>query len=158
MPTGQITQFDFNQKPPDEERSPEFWRALAREELFKNIWKQDLNVKKVKNMILFLGDGMSLSTVAAARILKRQKINHTGEEEALSFEKFPHTGLSKVWFRNLIFQHYFNINIYSLQTYCANVQVSDSSCTATAYLCGVKTNIFNIGISSNVEYSQYGAQ
>lgn len=85
MPTGQITQFDFNQKPPDEERSPEFWRALAREELFKNIWQQDLNVKKAKNMILFLGDGMSLSTVAAARILKRQKINHTGEEEALSF-------------------------------------------------------------------------
>ncbi|XP_061386482.1 membrane-bound alkaline phosphatase-like [Musca vetustissima] len=133
MLSGQITQFDFNQRPPDAERRPEFWRGLARQELVRNVWKQNLNVNKAKNIIMFLGDGMSLSTVAAARILKGQKINHTGEEEVLSFEKFPHTGLSK--------------------TYCTNAQVADSACTATAYLCGVKTNIFIIGVTANVEFN-----
>ncbi|XP_073811727.1 alkaline phosphatase-like [Musca autumnalis] len=137
MQMGQKPPFDFNQKPPDEERRPDYWYALAREELLRNVWKQDLNVNKAKNIILFLGDGMSLSTVTAARILKGQKINHTGEEHVLSFEKFPYTGLSK--------------------TYCTNGQVADSACTATAYLCGVKTNIFNIGVSANVEFNNCSA-
>lgn len=48
-------------------------------------------------MIVFLGDGMSVSTVTAARILKGQLKNNTGEEEILNFEEFPHIGLSKVY-------------------------------------------------------------
>ncbi|XP_030387605.1 membrane-bound alkaline phosphatase-like [Scaptodrosophila lebanonensis] len=82
---------------------------------------------------MFLGDGMSLTTVTAARILQGQRKGNTGEEDALSFEKFPHTGLSR--------------------TYCANAQVPDSACTATAYLCGVKTNIVAIGISAAVNFN-----
>ena len=42
------------------------------------------------NVILFLGDGMGVSTVTAARILKG------GEESLLYFERFPNTALSKV--------------------------------------------------------------
>jgi len=45
---------------------------------------------------MFLGDGMPLATVAAARILKGQRLGNTGEESSLSFERFPYTGLSRV--------------------------------------------------------------
>jgi alkaline phosphatase len=62
----------------------------------------DINTNLAKNVILFVGDGMSLPTVTAARIYKAQyegrqlgaKIN--GEESYLTFEKLPHVGLSKV--------------------------------------------------------------
>ena len=48
-----------------------------------------------RNVILFLGDGMSLPTVAAARILEGQRNGHPGEENQLSFETFPNTALSR---------------------------------------------------------------
>jgi len=38
-----------------------------------------------RNVILFLGDGMGLSTITAARILKGQLRGASGEEEQLSF-------------------------------------------------------------------------
>lgn len=41
-------------------------------------------------MIFFLGDGMSIPTIAATRVYSG------GEEKQLSFESFPYTGLSKV--------------------------------------------------------------
>ena len=81
---------------PEEEKNPEFWINLAHQELLDGLKKQKLNKNKAKNVIFFLGDGMSLSTITAARILKGQKQGHTGEEESLSFERFPYTGLSKV--------------------------------------------------------------
>ncbi|XP_073811726.1 membrane-bound alkaline phosphatase-like [Musca autumnalis] len=124
--------FNENRFTPKEEKHPEFWHSLAHRELFKQLQKKDLNRNKAKNVILFLGDGMSLSTITAARILKGQRKNQTGEEESLSFEKFPYVALSK--------------------TYCANSQVADSACTATAYICGVKGNIGTIGVSANVEF------
>lgn len=43
-----------------------------------------------KNVILFLGDGMSIPTLAATRVY------YGGEEMELSFERLPHTALSKV--------------------------------------------------------------
>ncbi|KAI8128943.1 hypothetical protein FF38_12139 [Lucilia cuprina] len=122
---------------PEAEKDPEFWRNLARKELEENLRKQKLNMNKAKNVIFFLGDGMSLSTVAAARMLKGQKKGNTGEEEVLSFEKFPYTGLSK--------------------TYCTDSQVADSACTATAYLCGVKGNIVTIGVNAKVKYNNCSA-
>lgn len=45
---------------------------------------------------MFLGDGLSIPTLAAARTYLGQSHGHTGEETVLSFEEFPHTGLSKV--------------------------------------------------------------
>ena len=44
---------------------------------------------KAKNIILFVGDGMGLSTVTAARILAGQQLGKMGEEHQLSFDKFP---------------------------------------------------------------------
>lgn len=48
------------------------------------------NKKQAKNIILFMGDGMGISTVTAARIYK------SGEGGQMSWESFPHTGLLKV--------------------------------------------------------------
>ena len=54
-------------------------------------------------MILFVGDGMSLQTQTAARILKAQ-LHHDNfvdpESHYLAFERLPHTGHSKVHYVN----------------------------------------------------------
>ena len=68
---------------------------------------------------------MSITTVTAARILAGQQMNLSGEEHVLSWEHFPWTALAK--------------------TYNVNQQVADSAGTATAFLCGVKSNSGNIG-------------
>ena len=39
---------------------------------------------------------MSIPTVTAARIYKGQKFGQTGEEEQLTFDRFPYTALSRV--------------------------------------------------------------
>ena len=49
---------------------------------------------KAKNVILFVGDGMGVSTVSAARILQGQLAGKSGEENLLSFEHFPFSGFS----------------------------------------------------------------
>ncbi|XP_017131882.1 membrane-bound alkaline phosphatase [Drosophila elegans] len=118
---------------PEEEKNAQFWYDLAHEEIAKRLELPQLDKRRAKNVIMFLGDGMSLSTVAAARIHKGQLKGNPGEEDSLSFEKFPYTGLSR--------------------TYCANAQVADSACTATAYLCGVKANIVALGVTAAVNFN-----
>ena len=78
-----------------------------------------------KNVILFVGDGMGVSTVTAARIFAGQKEGATGEEYQLSFEKFPVAGFAK--------------------TYNTNQQTPDSAGTMTAMISGVKTKAGVIG-------------
>ncbi len=80
---------------------------------------------RAKNVILFIGDGMGVSTVTAARIYAGQKLGHTGEEYVLPFETFDHLALVK--------------------TYNTNAQVADSAGTASAMNTGVKTKIGMIG-------------
>lgn len=54
-------------------------------------------LKRPKNVLLFIGDGMSLTTVTAARIYRgQQKQQRSGEELLLSWEQFPETALLKV--------------------------------------------------------------
>jgi len=83
---------------------------------------------RAKNVILFLGDGMSLTTVAAARILEGQRKGNPGEENQLSWEAFPHTALSK--------------------TYNTDSQTPDSAGTMTAITTGVKTHMGAIGVGA----------
>ena len=78
-----------------------------------------------KNVILFVGDGMGVSTVTAARIFAGQKEGATGEEYQLSFDKFPVAGFAK--------------------TYNINQQTPDSAGTMTAMVSGVKTKAGVIG-------------
>ena len=83
-----------------------------------------------RNVILFIGDGMSLATVTAARILEGQLRGEPGEDNLLSFERLPHTALAK--------------------TYSTNEQVTDSAATATALLSGVKTKGGVLGVDEHV--------
>ena len=84
-----------------------------------------------KNVILFIGDGMGVSTVTATRIFDGQSRGETGEENTLSFEKFPHVALVK--------------------TYNTNQQVSDSAGTATALNTGVKTKAGVLGVGPGAD-------
>ncbi|MFY7746214.1 MAG: alkaline phosphatase [Erythrobacter sp.] len=86
---------------------------------------------KAKNVILFIGDGMGISTITAARIYAGQKQGQTGEEFQLSFEKFANVALVK--------------------TYNTNAQVPDSAGTATAIHSGQKTRIGVLGIGPAAE-------
>ncbi len=88
-------------------------------------------VPKARNVILFVGDGMGVSTVTAARILEGQLRGQTGEENLLSFERFPYTALSK--------------------TYNVDMQVPDSAGTMTAMMSGIKTRAGVIGVSPAIE-------
>ena len=55
------------------------------------------NTNIAKNIIIFIGDGMSLPTVTAARVYKGQKSGSLeGSSASLSWESFPYVGLSKV--------------------------------------------------------------
>lgn len=85
------------------------------------------NTGRAKNVILFIGDGMGVSTVTAARIYDGQAKGGQGEENVLSFERFPHVALVK--------------------TYNTNQQVPDSAGTASAMHTGVKTKAGVIGVS-----------
>jgi len=86
---------------------------------------------KAKNVILFVGDGMGVSTVTAARILDGQNKGMQGEENQLSFDKFPFAGLSK--------------------TYNVDAQTPDSAGTMTAMISGVKTDVGVIGVDEDIE-------
>ncbi len=86
---------------------------------------------QAKNVILFIGDGMGISTITAARIYDGQKRGESGEENSLSFEKFGNVALVK--------------------TYNTNAQVPDSAGTATAIHSGVKTRIGVLGIGPDAE-------
>lgn len=79
-----------------------------------------------KNIIVFIGDGMGISTITAGRIFVGQEKGFTGEEYELSFDKFSDVALVK--------------------TYNTNAQVPDSAGTATAILSGYKTNIGAINV------------
>lgn len=75
--------------------APGYWYKTSFDAINDKL-AQRLRNGLAKNVILFLGDGMSVDTVTAARIYMGQLKNQSGEEAKLSFEKFPFTGFSKV--------------------------------------------------------------
>ncbi|WP_417760852.1 alkaline phosphatase [Shewanella sp.] len=87
------------------------------------------NTGTAKNVILFVGDGMGVSTLTAARIYQGQAAGNTGEENRLSFETFPYSALSK--------------------TYSVNQQTPDSAPTMTAMVTGVKTEDGMLSVSAD---------
>ena len=86
---------------------------------------------KAKNVILFVGDGMGISTVTAARIMAGQLEGKLGEEHQLSFETLPFSGFAK--------------------TYNVDAQTPDSAGTMTAMASGVKTDAGVIGVDEDIE-------
>ncbi len=81
---------------------------------------------RARNVIVFLGDGMSLTTVAAARIFEGQRKGGSGEENRLSWENFPNTAFSR--------------------TYNTDAQTPDSAGTMSAIATGVKTHKGGISV------------
>ena len=81
---------------------------------------------QARNVILFVGDGMSVTTVTAARIYAGQRQGLDGESYTLTMDTFPHLALSR--------------------TYSNDAQIADSPSTATALMSGVKTNEDIVGL------------
>uniref|UniRef100_A0A182WCW2 Alkaline phosphatase n=1 Tax=Anopheles minimus TaxID=112268 RepID=A0A182WCW2_9DIPT len=110
-----------------------FWRRNA-ETYLKKVLTYDENRRMVpsvaKNIIIFVGDGMGIASLSTGRIFKGQRAGRSGEEEQLSFDNFPNTGMSK--------------------TYNTDRQVPDSAGTATAMFSGIKTKYGVLGVDYTI--------
>ncbi len=93
---------------------------------------------KARNVIIFIGDGMGISTITAARIYAGQENGVDGESYKLTMETLPHMALSR--------------------TYSHDYQVSDSASTATAIVAGIKTRSRVLGLRSDVIVSDCASQ
>lgn len=118
--------------------------AESREEWYeagRTVVEEAKNLKtqtgRAKNVILFVGDGMGVSTVTAARILEGQLRGKPGEENLLSFERLPYLALSKV--------------------YNTNQQTPDSAGTMTAMMTGVKTKAGVISLDQDAVRGDCGS-
>ncbi|KAF5394468.1 intestinal-type alkaline phosphatase [Paragonimus heterotremus] len=80
-----------------------------------------------KNMILFVGDGLSSSTITGARYLKAANMNKSNGDVVLDWELWPAISL--------------------LHTFSANRLTTDSASSATAFLCGAKTVQYALGLT-----------
>ena len=80
---------------------------------------QTPNTAPARNVILFIGDGMGVSTVTAARIFEGQRAGRDGPSNNLAFETLPDGGL--------------------VRTYSQNALVTDSANGASAITTGVRT-------------------
>ncbi|MBO0944204.1 alkaline phosphatase, partial [Acidovorax temperans] len=76
-----------------------------------------------KNVLFFLGDGMGITTMTAARIYQ------VGEDGELTMDQLPETAF--------------------VHTYSADGQVTDSAPSMAAYMTGVKMNNEVISMSAN---------
>lgn len=108
--------------------TPEFWFEQGKQSVLQAS-RLHPNRRPAKNVILFVGDGMGISTVTAARILEGQQRGKSGEENFLSFERLPYVALAK--------------------TYNTNQQTPDSAGTMTAIMTGVKTKAGMISVNQN---------
>jgi alkaline phosphatase len=105
------------------------WAAIERAK------SEKIRTGRAKNVILFIGDGMGVTTLTASRILEGQLRGESGEENRLSFEDFPFSALSK--------------------TYSANQQTSDSAPTMSAIISGVKTDEGVLSVNQNIVRGDY---
>ena len=91
--------------------------------------QHDHHPMKAKNVILFVGDGMGVSTVTATRIYS------VGVDGELTVDKFPYTALSR--------------------TYTADHITPDSAGTMTAMMSGVNANSGIIGFGPTTERNDF---
>lgn len=95
-------------------------------------------VPSAKNVIIFVGDGMGISTITAGRIFTGQQKGVDGESYQLAMDSLPYSAFSK--------------------TYSHNSQVSDSASTATALVAGVKANSRTLGVTQDVPFRDCDSQ
>ncbi|KAI6063049.1 Intestinal-type alkaline phosphatase-like isoform X2 [Aix galericulata] len=118
---------------PADEEDPSFWNKQAAAAIEASFQIQP-RTNEAKNLIIFLGDGFGVPSITATRILNGQLQGKLSPDTPLFLDSFPYTALSK--------------------TYSVDRQVPDSAATATAYLCGVKSNYKTIGVSAAARYGQ----
>ncbi|XP_058121992.1 membrane-bound alkaline phosphatase-like [Anopheles ziemanni] len=107
-----------------EEHDAHHWKHMAHELLFE---KKDYTMQKInvaKNIMVFVGSGMSQPTVTAARFY------NGGDNETFSFERLKWSG--------------------NARTYCVNSRVPDPACAGTAFLTGVKSNLGTVAMDPTV--------
>ena len=117
-------------------RADEDWQAAGRRAVAEARALAP-SARDAKNAVLFVGDGMGIATVTAARILDGQQHGQSGEENLLAFERLPYVALSK--------------------TYNTNQQVPESSGTMTAMVTGSKTTAGVLSIDSSVPVGDHRA-
>jgi alkaline phosphatase len=115
-------------------REDDPWFAAGRQQVARSA-RHIAGQRPARNVILFVGDGMGVATVTAARILEGQRRGETGEENRLAFEELSHVALSK--------------------TYSVDSQVSDSAATITAMASGVKTLSGVLGVDTGVRLGDH---
>lgn len=114
-----------NDKSEMNENNPSLWKCLADEEIsrFTNTYPFShlyATTRRPKNVILFIGDGLSLSTVTGARYLKAEQKGKQAGQELLSWEQWPGVTL--------------------LRTMSSNRMTTDSAASGTALFCGKTTS------------------
>jgi len=133
---------EYNSRLADDykDQNEAYWKNKAMKELEQSLRDfERINTNIAKNIIIFIGDGMSLATVTASRIFKAQNNNLTDAEgNLLSFEMFPNVGLSK--------------------TYGVDRQTPDSAQTASAIYSGVKSNYHTLGFDNSIIYGNATSQ
>jgi alkaline phosphatase len=120
---------------PEELAAAAWYRSGA--EVVARHERESIDRRRARNVILFVGDGMGISTVTAARILAGQRAGGSGEEHQLAFETLPFLALSK--------------------TYSVTQQTSDSAPTATAMVAGIKTRDGAISVDETVQHDEQDA-
>lgn len=112
-----------------------YWYEMARTAIRRRLQESSFPDPQqfAKNVILFVGDGLGMATLTAARILKGQRQGRSGEEENLAWDHFPAVALAR--------------------TYNNDAQIGESSACATALMCGVKANYETVGLDSSARFN-----
>ncbi len=100
--------------------------------------KAERNPASARNVILFVGDGMGVSSITAGRIFAGQSKGLDGESYRLAMEQLPYSAMVK--------------------TYTHDAQVADSAPTAAAMTTGVKSANGTIGVTQAVTPDECATQ
>lgn len=77
------------------------WIQMGRDSL-NNALKMKTMTNPAKNVIIFVGDGMGISTTAVARIFKAQKEKKPVHKVKLAWEAMPYSALSRVMINKIL--------------------------------------------------------
>ncbi|MDN2483395.1 alkaline phosphatase [Vibrio agarivorans] len=120
---------------PEHQRNSEWFENSL--EIFETASSSDHhNTRTAKNVIVVVGSGMGVTTLTASRIYEGQKRGELGEDNYLSFERFPYTSL--------------------LKTYSTNMQVGNASSAVSSLMTGVKSKTGLIGLADSVNVGDCG--
>lgn len=72
----------------------DFWYGEAREALLRRLPEGPR--PHARNVVMMVGDGMGVTTMTAARLLRGQRQGELGEDTELAWDRFPAVALAKV--------------------------------------------------------------